>query len=125
MKSILIVGCGGFLGAVLRYLVSIYINSLYVSIFPIATLTVNFVGAFFIGFVSQFFIANYEEKRQLLLFLQTGILGGFTTFSTFSLETVNLMQSQNSLIAIFNILISITGGILGVLCGKIVANKII
>ncbi|WP_084331118.1 fluoride efflux transporter FluC [Ruminiclostridium cellobioparum] len=77
-------------------------------------------------FCRQLFFSLYPSNKKLLLFLTTGILGGFTTFSTFSLETVNLYQSGNMLYAalniIFNIVFCISGAFLGKILAGIIAN---
>src|SRR6188768_30284 len=91
MKIILAIGTGSFLGGVFRYLLSESIQSKYLTAFPIGTMLVNFTGCFFIGLVYGF------AERGVLsgdwkLFLATGLLGGFTTFSAFSIETVGLIR---------------------------------
>jgi CrcB protein len=122
MMNVIAVGCGGFIGAVSRYLVSILINRINTSSFPVSTLIINILGSFLIGFVSQLFVQLYPGNKKLNLFLTTGILGGFTTFSTFSLETINLYQSGNTLFAIANVVFSIMFCLAGVYIGKIVAK---
>lgn len=93
MLNCLIVGAGGFLGAVIRCLMSmlpIHENSL----FPFNTLLVNVIGAFFIG-VTAAYAAKGDIDPRLLLFLKVGICGGFTTFSTFALEAEGLLAGEN------------------------------
>ena len=125
MIKILIAGCGGFFGAAARYSVSLAIGKAGTFHgFPLATLAVNLLGAFFIGFFSQFFALHFPQKDKLLLFLTTGVMGGFTTFSTFSLETVNLFQQGKAVFACANILLSVALCLLGVLAGKALANAL-
>lgn len=112
--NVLLVGCGGFLGAVLRYLISCGIGKLFSGRFPLATLLINIAGCFLIGFVTAVFINN----KRAALFFATGILGGFTTFSTFSLETLQLWQNGDTLLAALNIFLSMIFGLLGVVAGK-------
>lgn len=86
----LMVGLGGFVGSVGRYLIS-KIPCGTVSGFPVATFAVNIIGAFAIGCIAA--AAGKNLDARLLLFLKVGICGGFTTFSTFSLETWQLVES--------------------------------
>jgi len=125
MLNTLVVGCGGFIGAASRYLLSIYINRINTSQFPISTLMINVVGSFLIGLLMQVLTALCPNNKRLQLFLTTGILGGFTTFSTFSFETINLYQNGNTLYAVANIVLSITFCLLGVILGKSLAQIII
>ena len=87
----LIVGCGGFIGALLRYLCSQFLGGISTGAFPLATFVINLLGSFLIGVMSVLLPAAFPNSRLPLLFVSTGILGGFTTFSTFSLETFGLI----------------------------------
>ncbi len=90
LKAILLVGLGGFLGSITRYLVSIYLGkiSFWGATFP-ATLIVNVIGCLIIGLLMGF--TDKLSKEQLLI-TATGFCGGFTTFSTFSLESMHFLQ---------------------------------
>lgn len=92
MINFVAVGLGGFIGSVLRY--SIGLIPLSTAFFPINTFIINFIGSFLIGCTSQFMILQPDTPRYWLLFVQVGICGGFTTFSTFSLETFDLIQTN-------------------------------
>lgn len=83
MKTMIFVALGGALGASLRYLVGLAFA------FPLGTLAVNVCGSFLIGVV---WVVAMDKSPSLLPFLMTGVLGGFTTFSTFSLDTMRLVQ---------------------------------
>lgn len=122
IKNALAVGCGGFIGAVARYLLSATINRFNIGNFPISTLIINILGSFLIGLLSQLFSSMYPDNKKMLLFLTTGILGGFTTFSTFSLETVNLYQNGNTIYAVLNIFFSLTFCLSGAFLGKMLAK---
>ena len=91
MRIILAIGIGSFIGGVSRYLITSFIQNKFLSTFPYGTLGVNIIGCFLIGVVyalSEKGNVNVEWR----LFLATGILGGFTTFSSFSNETVSMLR---------------------------------
>lgn len=91
MKIVLAIGIGSFIGGIARYLITVLIQNKIVSSFPYGTLMVNITGCFLIGMVY-----SLSEKGSMnvdwRLFLATGILGGFTTFSAFSMETVFMLK---------------------------------
>ena len=118
--NIFCVGCGGFLGAIARYIISIYTSKQFLFKIPLGTLIVNVLGGFLIGFIMELTIKNNFISPQLKLFLTTGIMGGLTTFSTFSYETIVLMKEGNILLAILNILLNLILSLLGVVLGNIV-----
>lgn len=124
MIEVIIVGAGGFLGAALRYLCSLWLGKISPGDFPIATLVVNIVGSFLIGFLSQTLSTIYPENKRLLLFSTTGFMGGFTTFSTFSLETLNLFQNGKILFAGLNVILSVGCCLIGVFLGKTLAKAV-
>ena len=92
MLNCLAVGAGGFVGAVLRYLVSM-IPLDKTGAFPVNTLLINILGAFAIGAITALGAKTAGLDPRLTLLLKTGICGGFTTFSTFALETSGLLQA--------------------------------
>ena len=87
---LLAVGAGGFVGAILRFLISGWVQKAVPTLFPVGTLTVNVLGSFVIGFMALYF-ENVVAPHQKALVI-TGMLGALTTFSTFSLETVTMLQ---------------------------------
>ncbi|HBR58674.1 MAG TPA: fluoride efflux transporter CrcB, partial [Blastocatellia bacterium] len=104
LNKLILVGIGGFAGSVLRYLISGYAQDFSGSIgFPYGTLAVNLAGCFVIGFLSQLADARgvFTSDTRALVFI--GIMGGFTTFSTFGNETMNLFRDGESGYALANI----------------------
>ena len=91
MREFLLVFIGGGLGSVLRF---IFNRLIPVGSFPYSTLTVNMVGSFLIGIIIGYLISNNMLKSDYYYFLIIGICGGFTTFSAFSLENLNLLRSN-------------------------------
>ncbi len=119
MSNILIIGIGGFVGAILRYLISGYVQNLTQSVtFPYGTLVVNITGCFLIGIFSQLFESQAGLSSELRTFLIIGLLGAYTTYSTFSNETMNLLQNQQFFLALINVGTHLILGLLAVLIGR-------
>ncbi len=114
-QILLAVGTGGFFGAVSRFIFSGWIQRIMGSSFPYGTLTVNVLGSFLIGFLLLYFEQSIAPQQKALM--MTGFLGALTTFSTFSLETVMMLQQNLYLKALsnvsFNVLLCAMGTILG------------
>ena len=116
MKIILAIGTGSFIGGILRYLLSQFIQTKFVSTFPFGTLGVNIIGCFLIGLV--FGLADRGNLTQeWRLFLATGLIGGFTTFSAFSIETVGLLRDGQLWYATAYIVASVIIGLLATFIG--------
>ncbi|NEM98321.1 fluoride efflux transporter CrcB [Pontibacter burrus] len=116
MKILLAIGAGSFIGGVGRYLLSQLIQSKSLTQFPVGTLVVNIVGCFLIGIVFGLF-AKGTLSDEWRLFLATGVLGGFTTFSAFSGETISLLQGGQYWPAIVYVLASVLLGLLATFIG--------
>jgi len=123
MLKILVVGLGGFIGATLRYIISGWVYGIWSTGFPYGTLIVNVVGSFLLGFLMAY-MQNIVIHPNLKIFLTIGLLGAFTTFSTFSYETYALFEIGAVLKALLNIGINVTLGLilvyLGVVVGRII-----
>lgn len=125
MNNLMILGLGGFFGAISRYLLSDYVqNILKHTGFPYGTLAVNILGCFFLGLLNHLAISRGLLDDQTRLFLMVGFVGAFTTFSTFSVESTKLFQSGQNLAGMVNILGSNLLGITFVIIGQIFASQI-
>lgn len=125
MINILLVGAGGFIGAVLRYTVSGYVQQATKSVgFPYGTLAVNVIGCFVIGFLAQLAESRGVFNSESRLFVFVGILGGFTTFSSFGNETLNLARDSQMISALANVGLSVMIGLFAVWLGRTVSYLI-
>lgn len=122
MTQVLAIAAGGAIGALLRYWVSTAVQNRTTSVFPYGTLTVNVIGSLLIGFLYIWLIERLAVGPAVRAFMLIGVLGAFTTFSTFSMETLNLMESGHLGKALVNMLVSVivcTGAAgLGVLAAR-------
>lgn len=109
------VGCGGFCGAVLRWLLTLVPHSFA---FPLTVLLINTGGSFVIGFLYGAASSRAAVNHHVLLLLQTGFCGGFTTFSTFSLDNLKLIESGRYAAAALNAALSVTLCLAAVWLGK-------
>ena len=125
MINILLVGFGGFIGSVSRYLASGYVQQTTKSIdFPYGTLAVNVIGCFIIGFLAQLAEDRGVFTSQSRLFVFTGFLGGFTTFSSFGNETLNLARDSQMMNAFANVGANVLLGLFAVWLGRTVSYLI-
>jgi CrcB protein len=107
MLNILIIGCGGFLGAISRYFVSELVYTFIGAGLPYGTLAINLVGSFLLGIVAQLGLSGDILPDSVNSFVGIGFLGAFTTFSTFSVQTLELLESGSLLKALLNISLNI------------------
>jgi fluoride exporter len=120
--NVLIVGFGGFMGSVLRYLVSGWVQQISKSLdFPYGTLTVNLVGCFGIGILAQLAETRGILTSEARLMVFIGLLGGFTTFSSFGNDTLNLARSGQLFNALINVFFNLAFGLLLVWLGRTIA----
>jgi len=103
MRLMLLVGMAGFFGAVSRYLVGGWVYRMLPSSFPFGTLAVNIIGSLLLGAVFQLGTERAVLSPEVRVAIGTGFLGAFTTFSSFSLETVNLLKEGSLLLATLNV----------------------
>lgn len=116
IQNILTVFIGGGLGSVIRYIISFFMPLTFNYSFPFHTLLVNVVGCFVIGLLYVCFMKHIIFSDEIKLFLTVGFCGGLTTFSTFSLELINLF-GQNKITAIFYAILSFTLSLLAIVLG--------
>ncbi|HKI46525.1 MAG TPA: fluoride efflux transporter CrcB [Balneolales bacterium] len=124
MKFILLVGAGGFIGSVARYLLSDAVQSRLLTSFPFGTMTVNLLGCFIIGIIYALSeTANLAPEYRILI--ATGFCGGFTTFSSFSFESLTLLQDNQYLYAVLYAGFSLVLGLLAAFLGVILIRYLI
>ena len=125
MGKLFLAGIGGFIGSSLRYAVTGYVQTWSRSIdFPYGTLAVNLIGCFLIGFLSQLAESRGILTAESRTFVFIGILGGFTTFSAFGNETMNLWREGENLLAMANIAAHLLLGLGAVWASRAIAYQI-
>ena len=117
LKTLLLVGIGGGIGSVMRYLTAYVVGKFYDNPFPLATFSVNILGCLLIGILIGVFGKQLSPNDDLKYLFITGFCGGYTTFSTFSAENIQLIQSGNYVIPALYIASSVLFGILAVFLG--------
>jgi len=122
MVKLLIVGAGGFLGAIARYLISSVVQRLHGGAFPLGTLVVNTLGCLVIGWAVTMVEHLPSVTPHTRIFLTIGVLGAFTTFSTFSHETVELFCCGRSRLALANATGNVLLGAAAVMLGRRLAE---
>lgn len=124
MRTLLLIGAGGFIGSAARYLTSIFVTRQFSSSFPYGTLTVNITGSLLIGLIfglSERFNWPAPDWR---LFLATGFCGGFTTFSSFSYETINILRDGDWFLGLANIALSVILCLVATVAGTLIIRLI-
>lgn len=122
MQKILLIGLGGGLGAILRYYTGGYVQQwAHNFTFPVGTVVVNLLGCLVIGLLSQLADSRGVFTPEARLFVFIGLLGGFTTFSTFGNESINLLRDAENDLAFWYVSLHLFGGLGAVWLGRILA----
>ncbi|EGC2947716.1 fluoride efflux transporter CrcB [Listeria monocytogenes] len=118
----LYVGIFGALGGMCRYAMNLWLGG---GDFPSATLVVNLIGCFLLAFLMQFLAEKSRISLVILNGIGTGFIGAFTTFSAFSVDTIQLIQNGAWVLAISYVLASFIGGLIMVKLGRMLSNKLL
>lgn len=125
MDSLLFVGLGGFVGANARYLMTLWVNSIFVprwGAFPFGTLAVNLLGSFGLAVFGVWFGSKIDLSPNVRLLIGTGFFGAFTTFSTFANESVTLFEKGGLTPFILNMIVTNGLCLVGVILGLYVGS---
>lgn len=122
--DILLVGSGGGIGSLLRWWIGRLVGERYHGKFPLSTFIINISGAFVIGFLSRYFAIDWDDRYGTFLqsAILTGLLGGYTTFSSMQLDALKLTQTKQKLLALFYLLLSVLFGVAAAFIGAWLAN---
>ncbi len=124
MLNVVIIGIGGFFGAIARYGAALWIGQRWGRSFPLGTFVINITGSFLIGLLMSLFTERFMVNPQWRLMLIVGFLGAYTTFSTFEYETGALLKDGEWMIAAVNIVLSVFAGLLALKAGEILAKSL-
>ncbi|HSL90230.1 MAG TPA: fluoride efflux transporter CrcB [Ignavibacteriaceae bacterium] len=124
MINYFVISVGAAIGGMLRYGLASFIQKKVESFFPYGTLVVNILGSFALGFIMYYLDEKDFLSPQVRLFLTVGLCGGFTTFSTFSYETLNLIRNSQFLLATTNVLGSVFLCLIAIYLAYIVSKAI-
>ncbi len=123
MEKLLFIAAGGGVGSVMRYLVAGFGQRLIVGPFPLGTLIVNVIGCFALGLLGAAFAGPVLIREEYKLAILVGLLGGFTTFSTYGWETLSLVNDGQTARALANIVLSNVLGLAAALAGYRIAQQ--
>jgi CrcB protein len=119
-----IIGAGGFIGAITRYVLAVWIGQRWGRSFPLGTFVINVTGSFLIGLLMTLMAERFTENPQWRLLLVVGFLGAYTTFSTFEFETGALLKDGEWLYAGLNVIGSVFVGFIALKLGEVIAKSI-
>lgn len=122
LRTLLLIGLGGGLGSGLRFVTTVVLQRYYTSIFPLATWVTNFIGCFLIGLIIGILDKNEISNPDFKWFLVTGFCGGYTTFSAFGYENINLIQNNNFGLSFCYICLSVISGLVAVWLGLFISK---
>jgi CrcB protein len=125
MDRLLFIGLGGALGTLARHGVSVWCAQMFGTAFPYGTLAINFIGSFLLGVVMKLSLTTDFLSPTVRLALGTGVLGGFTTYSTFSYETFTFLRDGAWLTGIANALLTLLGCLLATLLGVLAVRRLL
>jgi CrcB protein len=123
MMNVLVIGIGGFVGAVARYGIAVWIGQRWGRSFPLGTFVINVSGSFLIGLLMTLMAERFTENPQWRLLLVVGFLGAYTTFSTFEYETGALLKDGEWLFAGLNVVLSVIVGFAALKLGEVMAKS--
>jgi CrcB protein len=106
-----VVGLAGIVGALLRYYLGLFVSGWWNGLFPLATWLANMIGCFALGWMATYLPRLSRLPSYVATALGTGLVGSFTTFSTFSVETVQLLRASHWGMALFYVFLSLSGGL--------------
>jgi CrcB protein len=118
-----LVGLGGVVGSLLRYLLSVFAVVVWGKEFPIGTLLINLTGSFLLGFMTNHVVSSNKIHPYLFTALTTGVIGSYTTFSTFCFETVHLLETGKYIFGFLYLIVSLFGGLFLVKAGMLLSEQ--
>ena len=124
IRNGIIVGVGGFVGAIVRYTLAILIGQAWGRTFPLGTFVINVSGSFLIGLLMTLFTERYTFDPVWRLLFVVGFLGAYTTFSTFEYETGKLVKDSEWFFAVMNVVLSVIVGFIALKFGEVLAQSI-
>ena len=119
------VAVGSAAGGAARYAISAYLQRATGSSFPVGTLVVNITGSFLLGLLLRFALATPEMSPELRLGLSAGFCGGYTTFSTFSVETIAMVEAGQWERALLYVGLSVAASLIGAFAGLVLARELL
>lgn len=124
MVNYVVIGAGGFIGAITRYAMAVWIGQKWGRTFPMGTFIINVSGSFLIGLLMTLLTERFMANPLWRLLLVVGFLGAYTTFSTFEYETGKLLKDSELLLAGLNVVLSVFLGFVALKTGEVIAKII-